>query len=167
MITKGIGPKWKPLAVFFSVFGLIGTLCIMQSNQLVESVVTVFTNPAGIENTVTLRLVMGLIICAIVAIVILGGIKRIAKISSKVVPLMVAMYFLIVLYIICANISVVPAVFGEIFRGAFTVRAGVGGAAGSLIMVAVIGARRAALVNEAGVGTASMMHGASKNTEPG
>lgn len=166
MITKGIGPKWKPLAVFFSVFGLIGTLCIMQSNQLVESVVTVFTNPAGIENTVTLRLVMGLIICAIVAIVILGGIKRIAKISSKVVPLMVAMYFLIVLYIIVTNITVVPDVFASIFEGAFSVKAGVGGAIGSLVQVAVIGARRAALVNEAGVGTASMMHGASKTKEP-
>lgn len=166
MITNGIGPKWKPLAVFFSVFGLIGTLCIMQANQLVESVVTVFTNPAGIENTVTLRLVMGLIICAIVAVVILGGIKRIAKISSKVVPLMVAMYFMIVLYIIVTNLSVVPDVFASIFEGAFSVKAGVGGAIGSLVQVAVIGARRAALVNEAGVGTASMMHGASKTKEP-
>ncbi|MDD3911870.1 MAG: alanine/glycine:cation symporter family protein [Bacteroidales bacterium] len=166
MITQGLGPKWKPLAIFFCIFGLIGTLCIMQANQLTEAVITTFTAPAGVETTPMLRLVMGLIICAIVSVVVLGGIQRIAKISSKIVPLMVAMYFLIVLYIICANISVVPAVFGEIFRGAFTVRAGVGGAAGSLIMVAVIGARRAALVNEAGVGTASMMHGASKNNEP-
>ncbi|MFA6880040.1 MAG: amino acid carrier protein, partial [Bacteroidales bacterium] len=166
MITQGLGPKWKPLAIFFCIFGLIGTLCIMQANQLTEAVITTFTAPAGVETTPMLRLVMGVIICAIVSVVVLGGIQRIAKISSKIVPLMVAMYFLIVLYIICANISVVPAVFGEIFRGAFTVRAGVGGAAGSLIMVAVIGARRAALVNEAGVGTASMMHGASKNNEP-
>src|SRR5574344_770599 len=166
MITKGLGDKWKPMAVAFCVFGLIGTLCIMQANQLTEAVITTFTAPAGIETTPMLRFVMGVIICGIVSVVVLGGIQRIAKISSKIVPLMVAMYFLIVLYIICANISVVPAVFGEIFRGAFTVRAGVGGAAGSLIMVAVIGARRAALVNEAGVGTASMMHGASKNNEP-
>ncbi len=161
-ITEALGPKWKPLAVFFSVFGLIGTLCIMQANQLTEAITTVFTTPAGIENTITLRLIIGLIICAIVSVVVLGGIKRIAKISSKVVPFMVAAYFLLVFYIIVTHITEVPRVFGEIFYSAFNLKAGIGG----LIGVAIIGARRAALVNEAGVGTASMMHGASKNNEP-
>ena len=161
-ITEALGPKWKPLAVFFSMFGLIGTLCIMQANQLTEAITTVFTTPAGIENTVTLRLIIGLIICAIVSVVVLGGIERIAKISSKVVPFMVAAYFILVFYIIITHITEVPRVFGEIFYGAFNLKAGVGG----LIGVAIIGARRAALVNEAGVGTASMMHGASKNSEP-
>lgn len=162
MITTGLGKKWKPMAVFFSVFGLIGTLCIMQANQLTEAVTTVFTTPAGIENTLLLRFIIGLVICLIVSVVVLGGIQRIAKISSKVVPLMVGMYFLLVFYIILTNLSVVPDVFARIFEGAFNFRAGVGG----LIGVAIIGARRAALVNEAGVGTASMMHGASKNKEP-
>lgn len=162
MITTGLGKKWKPMAVFFSVFGLIGTLCIMQANQLTEAVTTVFTTPAGIENTLWLRFIIGVVICLIVSVVVLGGIQRIAKISSKVVPLMVGMYFLLVFYIILTNLSVVPDVFAQIFEGAFNFRAGVGG----LIGVAIIGARRAALVNEAGVGTASMMHGASKNKEP-
>src|SRR5574344_244765 len=162
MITKGLGDKWKPMAVAFSVFGLIGTLCIMQANQLTEAVITTFTTPAGIENTIELRFIIGVIICIIVSVVVLGGIKRIAKISAKVVPMMVGMYFLLVLYIICTNISVVPGVFESIFAGAFSLKAGIGGLAG----VALIGARRAALVNEAGVGTASMMHGASKNNKP-
>lgn len=166
MIVEGLGKKWKPLAVFFSIFGLIGTLAIMQANQLTESVITVFMTPAGIENTLMLRFVIGCIICAIVAVVVLGGIKRIANISSKLVPVMVGLYFILVAYIIISNISVVPHVFGEIFRCAFTFEAGAGGAVGAFFMTATIGARRAALVNEAGVGTASMMHGASKNQEP-
>ena len=67
MITKGLGPKWKPMAVAFSIFGLIGTLCIMQANQLTEAVTATFTTPAGVENTLGLRFVIGLIICIIVA----------------------------------------------------------------------------------------------------
>lgn len=162
MIINGLGQKWKPMAVFFSVFGLFGTLCVMQSNQLTEAVITTFTTPAGIENTLFLRFLIGVAICLIVAAVILGGIKRIAKISSMIVPLMVGMYFVLVFYIICTNLPEVPGVFASIFEGAFNFKAGFGG----FIGVAIIGARRAALVNEAGVGTASMMHGASKNDKP-
>lgn len=162
MITQGLGPKWKPMAIFFSIFGLIGTLCIMQANQLTEAVTTVFTTPAGVENTVGLRFIIGVIICVIVSVVVLGGIKRIAKISSRIVPIMVVMYFLLVFYIICTNLPAIPGVFKSIFEGAFNIQAGLG----ALVGIAIIGARRAALVNEAGVGTASMMHGASKNKEP-
>ena len=163
MITTGLGNKWKPLAIFFSIFGLIGTLCLMQANQLTEAFTTVFLTPAGIENTLMLRLVIGIVICLLVSMVVLGGIKRISAVATKIVPAMVLLYFLIVLYIIVTHFSVVPDVFGSIFRGAFNFKAGLGGFAGSVI---VIGARRAAFVNEAGVGTAAMMHGASKNTQP-
>ncbi len=162
VITEALGKRWKPFAVFFSLFGMIGTLSVMQANQLTEAITTVFTTPAGIENTLTLRFIIGVIMCAIVSVVVLGGIKRIAKISSKVVPIMVAAYFLLVFYIIVTNFKDVPNVFVQIFEGAFNLEAGIGG----LVGVAIIGARRAALVNEAGVGTASMMHGASKNREP-
>jgi AGCS family alanine or glycine:cation symporter len=164
MILSGLGPKWKPMAVFFSIFGLIGTLCIMQANQFTEAITTIFFTPE--QNTVTLRFIIGVIICVVVACVILGGIKRISKVATKVVPAMVAMYFLLVLYIILTHLKAVPGVFGAIFTEAFTVKAGVGGGIGALASIALIGIRRAALVNEAGVGTASMMHGASKNNEP-
>lgn len=164
MILSGLGPKWKPMAVFFSIFGLIGTLCIMQANQFTEAITTVFFTPE--QNTITLRFIIGMIICVIVACVILGGIKRISKVATKVVPAMVIMYFLLVLYIILTNLDEVPGVFSAIFTDAFTVKAGVGGGIGALVSIALIGIRRAALVNEAGVGTASMMHGASKNNEP-
>lgn len=164
MITSGLGDKWKPLAIFFSIFGLIGTLCIMQANQLTESITTVFFTPE--KNTLTLRFIIGLLICVIVSTVILGGIKRISKVAVKMVPAMVAMYFLLVFYIIITHASSIGDVFASIFSGAFTIRAGVGGGIAGLLSTALIGVRRAALVNEAGVGTSSMMHGASKNKEP-
>lgn len=163
MITKGLGEKWKPMAIFFSVFGLIGTLCLMQANQLTEAITTVVTTPAGIENTLLLRFIIGVIICLLVSVVVLGGIKRISKVSARVVPAMVALYFILVAYIVLTNLPVIPEVFASIFEGAFDIEAGAGGLAGTAI---VIGARRAAFVNEAGVGTASMMHGASRNSEP-
>ena len=162
IITQGLGKKWKPLAVAFSIFGLVGTLCFMQANQLVESVTTVFTTPMGIENTVTLRFIMGVVMVLIVGAVILGGIKRIALLASRIVPVMVVLYLVMVLVIMALNFREIPGVFGKIFESAFDMRAGFG----AFAYVALTGARRAAFVNEAGVGTASMMHGASKNTEP-
>lgn len=162
IITKGLGEKWKPMAVAFSIFGLIGTLCFMQANQLVESVTTVFTTPMGIENTPMLRFIMGLVMVVIVGGVILGGIKRIAKFASSIVPTMVIIYLAMVIVIMVMNYKAIPGVFASIFEEAFSLKAGFG----AMVGVAVIGARRAAFVNEAGVGTASMMHGASKNHEP-
>ncbi|MDE7130048.1 MAG: alanine:cation symporter family protein, partial [Alistipes sp.] len=162
MITEGLGRKWRPLAIFFSVMGLIGTLCLYQSNQLVESIDTVFFASSGLSMTLFERLIAGVAITAVVAVVILGGIRRIARIATRLVPAMITAYFLLVLYIVATHLPEVPAVFGAIFREAFSLKAGIGGMLG----VALIGARRAASVNEAGIGTASMMHGASKNSEP-
>ena len=150
--------------MFFAISGLIGTLCIMQSNQFTEAITSIFFTPE--QNTLTLRFIIGVIITVIVACVVLGGIKRISKVATKVVPAMVVMYFLLVMYIILTHLNEVPGVFGAIFKDALTVKAGVGGGIGALVSIALIGIRRAALVNEAGVGTASMMHGASKNSEP-
>ena len=162
IITKGLGEKWKPLAKAFAIFGLVGTLCVWQANQLVESVATVFTTPMGIENTLMLRFIMGVVMVAIVGAVILGGIKRIALFASRIVPVMVVLYLIMVLVIMAMNFREIPGVFGQIFERAFSMKAGFG----AFAYVALTGARRAAFVNEAGVGTASMMHGASKNTDP-
>ena len=96
------------------------------------------------------------------AVVVLNGVKRIARVASVLVPFMVAVYFVMVLYIIITHFERVPMVIAMIFEEAFNLRAGIGALAG----IALIGARRAALVNEAGIGTASIMHGQSKNTEP-
>lgn len=177
IIENGLGKKWKPMAVFFSIAGMFGTLCIMNANQLAEAVVTTFTTPewiegssflagvgslTGLSNLHSLRLLIGLGVAAIVAIVVLGGVKRIAHIATKLVPAMVLLYFIIVLYIIVTRFDAVPDVIASIFREAFNLDAGIG----ALVGIAIIGARRAALVNDAGVGTASIMHGESRNNEP-
>ena len=158
MLTEGLGKKYRPMAIFFAVFGMIGTLCFMQANQLTESFITVLDAP----DTFQFRLITGLIMGAGVSIVVLGGIKRISKIATKVVPLMVGLYFLLVFIIIVMNIELLPKVFYNIVSEAFNIQAGFG----ALAFIALTGARRAMYVNEAGVGTASLMHGASRNTEP-
>lgn len=163
MITTGLGPKWKPLAVFFCIAGLFGSFCLMQANQLTESIVSLF---AGGSSTMGLRFVIGLVICLIVSVVIFGGIRRIATVAERIVPVMVGLYFLLILYIIFSHLGAVPGVFRDIFVGAFNPSAVGGGVAGGVIFVALTGVRRAALVNEAGVGSASMMHGASRSKEP-
>lgn len=161
IILNGMSRRWRPMAYAFAIFGLVGTLCFMQANQLVESVTTVFTEPAGIANTVGLRFGMGVVIVLIVGTVILGGIGRIAKMASRIVPVMVLLYMLLVAVIMVLNYDKLPAVFASIFREAFSMKAGFG----AFAYVALTGARRAAYVNEAGIGTASMMHGASRNTD--
>lgn len=158
MITEGLGKKWRPLAIAFTIFGMVGTLCFMQANQLTESIITV----SGIEGTFSTKFIIGVVMAVIVAFVILGGIQRIAKAASRIVPLMVVIYFLMVLAVVVLNYRLVPAVFTSIFEGAFSFKAGFG----AFVFVALTGAKRAAFVNEAGVGTASMMHGASKNNQP-
>lgn len=158
MLTEGLGNKFRPMAIFFAFFGMIGTLCFMQANQLTESFITVLDAP----DTFNFRLITGIIMVLGVSIVVLGGIKRISKIATKVVPIMVGSYFLLVFIIIVMNIELLPKVFHNIVSEAFNIQAGFG----ALAFIALTGARRAMYVNEAGVGTASLMHGASRNAEP-
>ena len=177
IIRHALPRQWRPMATLFAVAGMFGTLCIMNANQLTEAFMATFTTPEGIsssnllstlggyiglDNIRMFRLLFGCAIAGIVALVILGGIKRIARVATIMVPFMVGLYFLMVMFIIITNIEGVPAVFGRIFSEAFNLDAGIGALAG----IALIGARRAALVNDAGIGTASLMHGASNNTEP-
>ncbi len=160
IIEKGLGRSWRPLAVCFAVAGMFGTLCIMNANQLTEALTTTFAPGSG--DNIYIKLICGIAIATVVALVVLGGIKRIAHVASVLVPFMVGAYFLMVLYIIVTHAQEVPGVFRTIFAEAFNWRAGWG----ALIGIAIIGARRAALVNDAGVGTASIMHGTSANREP-
>ncbi|MDE5733883.1 MAG: alanine:cation symporter family protein [Duncaniella sp.] len=177
IIDKGLGPRWHWLAVTFAVAGMFGTLCIMNANQLTEALMATFATPeslsanpvalaigsvTGWEPATSMRFVAGVAIASLVALVILGGIRRIARVATWLVPFMVGLYFVLVSYIIITHITEVPAVFASIFREAFNLRAGWGALAG----IAIIGARRAALVNDAGVGTAGIMHGASSNDKP-
>ena len=162
MMTEGVSPKLRPLAVFFAFFGMIGCFCVMQANQLTESITTVLTEPMGIATTLPVKLIIGGVMASLVAVVVVGGIDRISKLATKIVPFMVSVYFLLVLIVIVLYIDRLPGVFSQIVSSAFDFKAGFGAVAG----IAIIGARRAMYVNEAGVGTASLMHGASKNSDP-
>lgn len=163
VIEEGLGKKWKPLAIIFSVAGVIGLLSIFQANQLTALLRQVILIPNGLDNGESTKWIIGIVMMLLVAIVVLGGIQRIAVLASKLVPSMVAIYFITVLYIVFKEISNVPEVIVMIVSDAFTGEAVMGGA---VLSVMTIGARRAAFSNEAGIGTAPMVHGASKNKEP-
>lgn len=163
VIEEGLGKKWKPLAVVFSVAGVIGLLCVFQANQLTETVRQVILQPNGWDAGQTSKWLIGIALMIVVGFVILGGIQRIAALATKLVPLMVVTYLITVAFIVFSRISEVPDMFVLIVTDAFTGKAVVGG---TVLSVIIIGARRAAFSNEAGIGTAPMVHGASKNNEP-
>ncbi len=165
VIVEGLGKKWKPLAIFFCVAGFFGATPIFQANQLIQVVHDVILYPTGIvsRDNLTSNVVAGLIITVFVAIVIFGGIKRIANVASKLVPSMVLLYGFGVLLIMTRFYENVIPSFMLILKDAFTADAVLGGAVGSII---IAGARRAAFSNEAGIGTSPMMHGAAQTREP-
>lgn len=161
VITEGLGKKWKPLAVFFSLAGLIGTLPAFQANQLTQTLIDVFEVNSSNEDTA--KLLLGISIAIITSLVIFGGIKRIGKVAGKLVPIMVVIYLLTVITILILRFDAIPEIFSLIFTDAFSGNAVMGGALGALI---ITGVKRAAFSNEAGIGTAPMMHGTAKTKEP-
>ncbi len=162
-ITEGLGKSWKPVAIFFSVMGLIGVSPLFQANQLTQMIQDVVLIPNNIGGTFQSNLITGIIIAIIVGFVIIGGIKRIGNVTGRVVPFMVAVYVITVLYIIFSSPSQIIPAFKTIFNDAFTGNAVLGGSLGAII---ITGVRRAAFSNEAGLGTAPMAHGAAKTSEP-
>ncbi|MGJ5643278.1 alanine/glycine:cation symporter family protein [Formosa sp. S-31] len=167
-ITEGLGAKWKPLAVMFSVCGLVGALPIFNVNQLTQAINDILLAPNHIPVGFTSSFIIGLVLVALTSFVILGGLDRISKTAAKLVPSMVVLYFVLVLIILFVNYDQVPKYLGMILSNAFTAHnfkgdTFLGGTLGGLIL---LGIRRAAFSNEAGIGTAPMAHGAAKTTEP-
>ena len=157
-IEVGLGKRFKFLAVMFAISGMIGTLSLFQSNQLSGLLYQDWSVP---------RIVTGLGAMLIVGAVVLGGIKRIGRVSSRVVPAMCLLYFFAACYIVLSNLPQVPGLLMLIVKSGFGFDAALGGAAGvALREVMVTGIQRAAFSNEAGIGTAAMAHGAAKTTEP-
>ena len=160
-LTKGLEERGfarlgKILAVIFAVLCIgasFGGGNAAQSNQAAMQLVDSFGMTGG-----NARTIIGLIMMVVVGIIIIGGIKRIAQVTEKVVPLMALMYILACLYIIITNISFIDDAFGMIFSQAFNPQAGLGG----LLGVLITGFRRAAFSNEAGAGSASIAHSAVK-----
>lgn len=167
-IIEGLGKRWKPLAVFFSIAGLVGALPVFNVNQLTQALNDILLRPNGLTVNFTSNLIIGIVLVAITSLVILGGLSRISKTASKLVPAMVVLYFASVILILVVHMDVVPHYIGLIFTDAFEAGhfkgdAFLGGTVGGLIL---LGIRRGAFSNEAGIGTAPMAHGATKTKEP-
>ncbi len=165
VVREGLGRHWKPLAVFFAVVGVIGCLPLFQVNQLVQIIRDVIFVPMGVvgEDHFWFDLTAGIVLVLILGTVIFGGITRIADVASRVVPAMVILYMICALWIIVLNLGDVPRYLMLIITDAFTGEAAAGGAVGAVI---ITGVRRAAFSNEAGIGTESLVHGATKTKEP-
>ncbi len=176
-IVEGLGKNWKPLAMFFSFAGLLGALPVFNVNQLTQAIGDILLKPNGVDVTFNVNLMIGIVLAIITSIVILGGLKRISQLSAKLVPSMVLLYFISVVCILLLNYQEVPKYFMMIFTDAFSAfnysaaaangnedaQPFLGGMLGGLIL---LGIRRGAFSNEAGIGTAPMAHGAAKTNEP-
>ena len=162
-IKNGLSKKWHFLAVFYAVFGVLtvfGTGNATQVNTIVSSVNTALINfniLKGEPNS-NVNLIFGIFIAALVAMVLLGGIKRIGQVSEKLVPFMAVLYVILALGVIILNIQRVPGVFAQIVSGAFTPRATTGGIIGSMFLSMKKGVSRGIFSNEAGLGTGSIAH---------
>ena len=164
-IEEGLGHSYRPLAIMFSVSGLLGCIVFFQANQLSQIVRDYLYEPMQLfqGNPTAGNFVTGILVATLVAVVIFGGIKRIAKVASRMVPTMVGLYIIAAILILAKNITDVPDIFKLIISDAFTGNAVSGGALGSMI---IIGVRRGMFSNEAGTGTETMAHGAAKTKEP-
>ncbi len=158
-IEKGLGQRW--LAMLFSFFCLVasfGTGNMAQINGVAASLESAFSVPSHVT---------GIVMAILVGLVILGGIKRIAAVSEKLVPLMSIIYFAGVLAVIGANFRLVPAAFAEIFEGAFSLKSAGGGLLGyGVARAARYGIARGVFSNEAGLGSSVMIHSSADVKEP-
>ena len=167
-IMEGLGKSWKPLAVMFSLAGMFGALPVVNANQLTQAINDIVLIPNGVEVGFTSNAIIAMVLVSLTSVIILGGLKRISNAASKMVPSMVILYFVLVLFILISNYEVVPKYFVMIFTDAFAAKnfkgePFFGGVLGALIL---LGIRRGAFSNEAGIGTAPMAHGAAKTDEP-
>ena len=167
-IVNGLGRKWFPLAIFFSFCGMVGALPVFNVNQLTQAINDIVLSPNGVEISLFSNSIIGLILIIITSIVILGGLKRISRVSAKLVPFMVGIYMIMVLIILLINYDKIPNYIYLIFYDAFHANyyngnSALGGVLGALI---ILGIRRGAFSNEAGIGMAPMAHGAAKTNNP-
>jgi AGCS family alanine or glycine:cation symporter len=164
-ITKGLGAKAKPLAIFFCIAGLFGVLPAFTTNQFTQTLMKVIEPDTifMVLGDFQWKLIIGIVLSIITSFVIFGGLTKIAKVATAIVPFMVLVYLLAVVYILLTNVSGILPSFKLIFTEAFNLKTVVTGGWWGLIL---IGIRRAVFSNESGVGTAPMFHGQSKTKEP-
>ena len=158
-MSMGIKKWGRPLAIWFSIAGLVGVLPAFTANQLTQSYIDVL-NPNEFLDIGNLgwKLIIGIIFTILTSFVIFGGLKSIVKVTSGLVPIMVVLYFILGLYILISNFNAIPSTFYLIFSEAFNLNTMVQGGFWGLIL---IGIRRAVFSSESGVGLAPIYHGQS------
>ena len=170
-IKNGLSKKWHWLAYLFAAFGVLtvfGTGNATQVNTITTAINSALLNYNVISESAvsTSNLIIGIIIAILIAMILLGGIKRIGHVTEKLVPFMALLYILLGLGVILLNIQNVPSVFASIFRGAFQPRAVTGGIVLSMFTSLKKGVSRGIFSNEAGLGTGSIAHACADTKKP-
>lgn len=170
-IKNGLKKHWHWLAYLFSAFGVLtvfGTGNATQVNTITTAINAALTNYHVISKDAvpTVNLVVGIILAILIALILLGGIRRIGRVTEKLVPFMALIYIVLAVGVIILNIGHVPAVFASIIEGAFHPVAVTGGAVGSFFMSMKKGVSRGIFSNEAGLGTGSIAHACADTRKP-
>lgn len=170
-IKNGLGKKWNWLAYLFAAFGVLtvfGTGNATQVNTITTAINSALLNYNIISKSAvsTSNLIIGIVIAILIAMILLGGIKRIGQVTEKLVPFMALLYILLGLGVILLNIQNIPSVFVSIFKGAFQPSAVTGGIIGSMFLSIKKGVSRGIFSNEAGLGTGSIAHACADTKKP-
>lgn len=170
-IKNGLKKHWHWLAYLFSAFGVLtvfGTGNATQVNTITTAINTALMNYHVISKDAvpTVNLVVGIILAVLIALILLGGIRRIGQVTEKLVPFMALVYIVLAVGVILFNIGHIPAVFASIVEGAFHPAAVTGGAVGSFFMSMKKGVSRGIFSNEAGLGTGSIAHACADTRKP-
>ena len=169
-IKNGLAKHWHFLAYLFAfgVLTVFGTGNATQVNTITTAIDSALFNynVIGEGSVKTLNLIIGIVLAILIALILLGGIKRIGQVTERLVPFMAVLYILLALGIIVLNIGHIPAVFASIFKGAFSPASVTGGAVGSFFMSMKKGVSRGIFSNEAGLGTGSIAHACADTRKP-
>ena len=170
-IKNGLGKNWMWLAYLYAFFGVcavFGTGNATQVNTITAAINTALINynVLSADALSTTNLIIGIVICIVVALILIGGLKRIGRVSEKLVPTMALLYIVLGIGLIVMRFDRVPAVFASIFQGAFNPAAFTGGVVGSLFISLQKGVSRGIFSNEAGLGTGSIAHACADTSDP-
>lgn len=170
-IKNGLDKKWHWLATLFAAFGVLtvfGTGNATQVNTITTAINSALLNyhVIGTDAVSLSNLIIGIVITILVALILLGGIKRIGQVTEKLVPFMAVFYIVLALGVILLNIQNVPMVLRSVFEGAFCPSAVTGGAVGSFFLSMKKGVSRGIFSNEAGLGTGSIAHACADTRKP-
>ena len=170
-IKNGLGSRWQFLAVLYSLFGVLtvfGTGNATQVNTIVTAIDSaLLATGSGLNGILpTLNLIVGVVVAMMVAMVLLGGVKRIGSVTEKLVPFMALFYIVLALGVVALNYRRFPAVLASIVGGAFDPQAVTGGAIGSVFLSMQKGVSRGIFSNEAGLGTGSIAHACADTRKP-